>query len=197
MNGLISKVNVSPKIFVADDVPLGFQLLAAAHAAMAWELKFGTPSEYRREDFVFTHPEEFPNVRKDGETLTITESALDNREVALVRSAEAPSFRAEPKQTTLKVLLRMYVVVRDSIPSEELFAPIASGVVSCYRRFIDDADMKNWVAGSFAKVIVKANEKEFEKAKKAGDYTEAADGVLVFKPRPEWDKVFKFMKLFK
>ncbi|MBQ3388728.1 MAG: hypothetical protein IJG60_05905 [Thermoguttaceae bacterium] len=197
MNESNSSAHVSPKILISNDVTQGFQLLAAAHAAMAWELKYGTLSEYKTENFDFVPPAEFENVKKDGETLTITESALDGKKVALVHSDETPVFQAAPKQITLEVLLRMYVVVRDSIPAGELFAPIANGVVSCYRQFIDDPDMKNWVSGSFAKVIVKANEKEFEKAKKAGDFTAIGGGVLVFKPRPEWDKVFRFMKLYK
>lgn len=187
----------SPKISISNVIPQGFQLLAAAHGAMAWELRFGTQSEYQPDDFDFVAPEEFERIKKDGESLPITESALNNEEVAVVHSAGPQSVKMVPKQTTQAVLLRMYIVVRDNISTRELFAPIANGVLSCYRKYIDDADMTRWVSGSFAKVIVKANEKEFEKAMKAGDFTATNDGVLVFKPRPEWDKVFRFMKLYR
>ena len=69
----------------------------------------------------------------------------------------------------------------------------------------DDPDMIDWYSNSFRKVTCKVTEDEFEKAKtEASDWfvvTEMAfdnqEVVLVFKPRDEYPKFFKYLKLFK
>ena len=69
----------------------------------------------------------------------------------------------------------------------------------------DDPVMADWYDTSFRKCTCKVNQQEFELAKQQGiEYfvvTEMAfDGkevALVFKPRREWPKCFKFFKLYK
>jgi hypothetical protein len=64
--------------------------------------------------------------------------------------------------------------------------------------------MLRWVVESFKKVICLVNDSEFEKAKEFEDFvlmTESSLGgretALVFCPREEYPKAFKFYKLYK
>lgn len=57
---------------------------------------------------------------------------------------------------------------------------------------------------TFFKAVCKANAKEFENAKQVADHlvlTESAlenrEVAIVFKPRDEWPKMFKFLRLYK
>ena len=69
-----------------------------------------------------------------------------------------------------------------------------------------DPDMADWYANSFRKVTRKVTDAEFERAKKeAPDWfvvTEMFYGpnkevALIFKPREEYPKFFKFLRLYK
>lgn len=67
-----------------------------------------------------------------------------------------------------------------------------------------DSDMEAWWDGPIRKVTCKVSEEQFEKAKEYNDWfvvTEMAfnsqEVVLVFKPREEWPKFFKFLTLYK
>ena len=80
----------------------------------------------------------------------------------------------------------------------------AHGTLMCYLKFKDKEEFKEYLTNSFRKCVCKVNDKEFEAAKKFEDYiivTESALGnaetALVFKPRKEWPKAFKFYKLWK
>lgn len=77
-------------ILIKDDVPVGFSMLAAAHASLAAYLKFKNTPEVAEwlsgpfykvicsvNDKEFTKAKEFPD------KVVITESALDNKEIAL------------------------------------------------------------------------------------------------------------------
>ena len=79
----------------------------------------------------------------------------------------------------------------------------AHGSLMGYLEWQNDPVMKDWLSSSFRKVTCKVSEKEFEKAKEYDDYvivTEMAfdkkEVGLVFKPRYEWPKFFKFLKLY-
>jgi hypothetical protein len=61
-----------------------------------------------------------------------------------------------------------------------------------------------WLAGPFCKAVCKVNAREFENAKAVPDrvvLTDSALGnnelALAFKPRSEWQKMFKFLKLYR
>jgi hypothetical protein len=78
-------------ILVRDDIPLGFAMVAVAHASLAGYLKFqGTPEV---EQWLFgpffkavckVHAEEFEHAKEVPDHVVLTESALDLLEVAIV-----------------------------------------------------------------------------------------------------------------
>jgi hypothetical protein len=64
--------------------------------------------------------------------------------------------------------------------------------------------VKVWVSGSFFKAVCKVNTKEFECAKDVADHVVISESAfknrevaIVLKPRKEWPKRFKFLKLYK
>ena len=78
-------------ILVRDDTPLGAAMVAVAHASLAGYLKFReTPevAEWLSGPFFKVvckvNAKEFQNAQAVPDHLVLTESALDNREVALV-----------------------------------------------------------------------------------------------------------------
>ena len=77
-------------ILVRDDVPLGFAMVAVAHASLAAYLKFkDTPEvgEWLSGPFFKAvckvNAKEFENAKLVEDHVVLTESALDNREVAI------------------------------------------------------------------------------------------------------------------
>lgn len=105
-----------------------------------------------------------------------------------------------PNQSKLK----MYILVRDSVPDE--FAPVVSahGALGCYLKFNGNPFMSKWVNGVFYKVVCRVSDKEFEAAKKFENVhvqTEAGLGgieaTVTLCPRYDWAKPVRFYKLWK
>lgn len=99
--------------------------------------------------------------------------------------------------------LKMYILIKDSIDLGHAVNSCAHAGLIGYLVWKDDPIVKEWLNNSFRKVTCKVNDKEFEKAKTFNDYeiiTElafnGAEVGLVFKPRYEWPKFFKYLKLF-
>ncbi|MEH6459934.1 peptidyl-tRNA hydrolase [Chitinimonas sp. JJ19] len=86
-------------ILVRDDIPLGFAMVAVAHASLAGYLAYkDTPEVAQWLDGPFfkavckVNAKEFENAKAVADHVVLTESALDGREVAIVfkpREAEA------------------------------------------------------------------------------------------------------------
>ncbi|MDM0068358.1 hypothetical protein [Variovorax sp. J31P207] len=100
--------------------------------------------------------------------------------------------------------MKMYILVRDDIPLGFAMVAVAHASLAGYLRFQDDPDTRTWLAGPFFKAVCKANAKEFENAKQVPDHvvlTESAldnrEVAIVFRPRGEWPKMFKFLRLYK
>lgn len=98
----------------------------------------------------------------------------------------------------------MYILVKESVRVDMAIVSAAHASLACHLKFKDDEEYKEWRKYSFKKVVCKVNDKEFEKAKNFEDnivMTEAnldnAEISIVFKPRLEWPKPFKFYKLYK
>lgn len=98
----------------------------------------------------------------------------------------------------------MYILIKDSVPDK--FAPViaAHASLACYKKFEGDQLMQEWISGIFRKVVCKVNEKEFENARKEDKHlvlTESAldnqEVCLVFCPRSEYPKAFKFFRMWK
>ncbi len=100
--------------------------------------------------------------------------------------------------------MKMYILVRDDIPLGFAMVAVAHASLAGYLKFHDTPEVKEWLSGPFFKAVCMANAKEFENAKQVADHvviTESALGnqevAIVFKPRAEWPKMFKFLRLYK
>jgi hypothetical protein len=100
--------------------------------------------------------------------------------------------------------MKMYILVRQSVPDHMVPVVTAHASLACYKRFENDPNMIRWVNGIFKKVVCSVNDKEFENSKKDEQYiitTESAlngdDVAITFCPREEYSKQFKFFELWK
>ena len=99
--------------------------------------------------------------------------------------------------------MKMYIVVKDSIPDKLIPVITAHASLACYKKFEENEQMIKWINGIFKKVVCVVNEDEFERLKKEVDHvllTESAldnqDVCLAFCPREEYPKKFKFLKMW-
>ena len=100
--------------------------------------------------------------------------------------------------------MKMYILVRDSVPPGLAVVAAAHAPLACYLKFQDHPDMKKWLEGPFYKAVCKVADGEFERAKEERDHvvlTESAwlaqETVIAFVPREEYPKMFKFLRLYK
>lgn len=100
--------------------------------------------------------------------------------------------------------MKMYILVKESIPTGFAILGAAHASLAAYLKFRDTEEVSTWLAGPFYKAVCKVNDAEFEKAKGTPDHvviTESAlDGqeiAIAFKPREEWPKAFKYYRLYK
>ncbi len=100
--------------------------------------------------------------------------------------------------------MKMYILVRDDVPLGFAMVAVAHASLAGYLEFQETEEVKEWLAGPFFKAVCKVNAKEFENAKTVPDHvvlTESAldhrEVAIVFKPRQEWPRMFKFFKLYR
>lgn len=100
--------------------------------------------------------------------------------------------------------MKMYVLVRESIPLGFAVLASAHASLACYLKFKDHPSVSEWLAGPFYKVVCKVSDEEFARAKEVEDHvvlTESAldnqEVAIAFRPREEWPKAFKFLKLYR
>ena len=105
---------------------------------------------------------------------------------------------------TRHFLTKMWILIRDTVPAGFAVLAAAHASLACYLKFRDTPEVAAWLGGPFYKAVCRAYDTEFEKAKEFDGHvvlTESAlDGqevALVFKPREEWPKPFKFYRLYK
>lgn len=100
--------------------------------------------------------------------------------------------------------LRMYILIKDTVPVD--FSPLVMHglLLAGYLHFQDDPDTMVWASSVFHKVVCSVNEKEFQNAKlldgrivTTASELNGDEVAIVFKPRLEWPKPFKFYKLWK
>lgn len=101
-------------------------------------------------------------------------------------------------------VLKMYILVRDDIPLGFAMVAVAHASLAGYLTFQDTPEVKQWLSGPFFKAVCKVNAKEFANAKQVVDHVVLRESALdnqevaiVFKPRDEWPKMFKFLKLYR
>ncbi|MEI2433384.1 hypothetical protein RDV84_01660 [Lysobacter yananisis] len=100
--------------------------------------------------------------------------------------------------------MKMYILVRDDVPLGFAMVAVAHASLAAYLKFRDAPETAQWLDGPFFKAVCKANAREFENAKAVEDHvvlTESALGgrevAIAFRPREEWPKMFKFLRLYK
>lgn len=100
--------------------------------------------------------------------------------------------------------LKMYILVRDSIDIGHAVLAVGHGVLAAHRMFSGHRTYDEWFTHSFRKVVCKVNDKEFEAAKEfEGRVVMTESGLdgeetcIVFSPREEWPKPFRFYKLYR
>lgn len=100
--------------------------------------------------------------------------------------------------------MKMYILVKDSVPVGFALLASAHASVATYLRFKDTPEVAAWLSGPFYKVICKVNDQEFQKARETPDHvviTESAlegkEVAIAFKPREEWPRPFSFFRLYK
>jgi hypothetical protein len=116
--------------------------------------------------------------------------------------------RLSPNVPISKVLevkaMKMYILVRDDVPLGFAMVGVAHASLAAYLKFQHSDEMKAWLDGPFFKAVCTVNAREFENAKLVEDHvilTESAldnrEIAIAFKPREEWPKTFKFLKLYR
>ena len=100
--------------------------------------------------------------------------------------------------------MKMYILVRESLPIGHALVAVAHASLGCYLRFRDAPEVQEWLNGPFRKIVCNVTDDEFERAKKVPDHvviTEsllgAAEVALAFKPRDVWDKSFQYFRLYR
>jgi peptidyl-tRNA hydrolase len=100
--------------------------------------------------------------------------------------------------------MKMYILVRESVPLGFALLAAAHASLACYLKFRDTTEVTTWLGGPFYKVVCKVTDAEFETAKAFEDHvvlTESALGgaevAIAFRPREEWPKAFKSYRLYK
>lgn len=100
--------------------------------------------------------------------------------------------------------MKMYILVKDSIPVGHQVNCVAHAALGCYLKFKDKPEMQQWLDWSYKKVTCKVSDEQFEQAKEQAEdwclMTESdLDGVevaLAFCPREKYSGFFKGLKLY-
>ena len=98
----------------------------------------------------------------------------------------------------------MYILIKESVPLGFAVLAAAHASLAAYLKFRESAEIAQWLSGPFYKVVCRVTDVEFEKAKTIEDHvilTESGLGgqevAIAFKPREEWPRAFKFLRLYK
>ena len=100
--------------------------------------------------------------------------------------------------------MKVYILIKESIPTGFAVLASAHASLACYLKFKESPEVAEWLSGPFYKTICTVTDEESEKAKKFAEHviiTESAlqgkEVAIVFKPREEWPKFFKFLRLYR
>lgn len=98
----------------------------------------------------------------------------------------------------------MCILIKDSVPAGYAILAAAHASLAAYLKFKDSTEVAEWLSGPFHKVVCKVSDEEFERAKAVEDcvvLTESAldnhEVAVAFRPREEWPKMFRFLKLYR
>jgi len=103
---------------------------------------------------------------------------------------------------------KLYILIRKDVKDRDLghaALNIAHAMAVGFKKWHQDPIFQEWLNGSFRKVLCEVTDAEFEKAKSIlpmeeyeiiGESALNEDISIIFKPRQEWPKFFKYLKLF-
>ena len=115
-----------------------------------------------------------------------------------------PTQRVQHSDDTMPGL-RMYILVRDTMPLGIAAVSISHAALACYLDFEDRQDMQDWRAHSFRNVVCLVTDEEFEAAKTVPLHTVISESnfgdtevALAFCPRPlkQWPRAFRQFRLY-
>lgn len=99
---------------------------------------------------------------------------------------------------------KMYILIREGIPAGFAILGAAHASLACFLKYKAHEETGEWVSGPFHKAVCRVDDREFERAKAFEDHvviTESAlegeEVAIAFRPRTEWPKFFRFLKLYK
>ena len=99
---------------------------------------------------------------------------------------------------------KMYILVKESVPTGKAVVAVAHASLACYLKFQDMDEMKNWLSGPCYKKVCNIYEEEFERVKEIERHiviTEYSlndeEIAIAFCPREIYPKGFQFYSLFK
>jgi hypothetical protein len=101
----------------------------------------------------------------------------------------------------------MYVLIKQSLPSHKMIV-VAHGVLMAHLKFntfnVEGSVYEDWLKNSFRKVVCEVSDEDFERFKEYPDKVIVNESGLnniecgiVFCPREEWPKAFKFLSMSK
>jgi hypothetical protein len=100
--------------------------------------------------------------------------------------------------------MKMYILIKETVPLGFAVLAASHASLAAHLKFKDTPEVTDWLSGPFYKVVCKDTDEEFEKVKTIQDHvvlTELGLGgqevAIAFKPREEWTKSFKFLRLYK
>jgi len=99
--------------------------------------------------------------------------------------------------------MRMYILIRDSVPAGLAIVAAAHASLAAYLEFQGTPEVEEWLSGPFRKVVCAVSDAEFDDAKRCCGHTvlteSAMDGqevAIAFKPRQEWPGRFRRYRLY-
>lgn len=100
--------------------------------------------------------------------------------------------------------MKMYILVRESLPLGIAMVAVAHASLATYLRFAETPEVASWLAGPFYKVVCRVSDQAFEQAKAVPDFVVISESklggvevALGFKPREKWPKAFQYFPLYR
>lgn len=100
--------------------------------------------------------------------------------------------------------LKMYILIRESVPPGFAVLAAAHASLAAYLKFKDSPEVAEWLSGPFYKAVCRVSDAEFERAREVAEHVVLSESALggqevaiAFKPRREWPKAFRFLRLYK
>lgn len=197
-----------PKILADETLTDGMAILASAHAGLAWFLSRDESERplvrFHARDCSKLPPTELQEQKRASGYISLTESALGNREVAIVGGCSAEAVAQRSRSTPAQPCsLKMYILVHEAAALPDAMAAAANAAILCFSRHEQLPEMDEWLNASFRKVICRASDNDLAHAMKHDNFAAVSGDssspplAVAFSPRSSWPKMFKFLQLYR